>query len=199
MFHLLSDVAALIGSPSASFQGERVSFTDSESYSDSEPPSPPPPGRGKAVAGASGRRRRTRRRPRVVDGFMAAARHAHPQATSMAVSPPTSPRRRTSPSAHSARALAVPDADGFYEVRSRRRWRRRSPLRESRLVPVELQGLCFNCLAANHVKRDCVFPVRCFNCHQEGHRSFAWPLPPGRGKRARSPPRAGHSRRVAAR
>jgi len=158
-----------------------VSFTDSESYSDSEPPSPPPPGRGKAIAGASGRRRR---RPRVVDGFMAAARHAHPQATSMAVSPPTSPRRRTSPSAHSARALAVPDADGFYEVRSRRRWRRRSPLRESRPIPIELQGLCFNCLAANHVKRDCVCLVRCCNCHQEGHRSFACHLPPGRGKRA---------------
>lgn len=189
----LSDVAALLGSP------ERISFTDSESYSDSEPPSLPPAGKGKAVEGASGRRRRHRRWRRWprADGFLVATRRSHPQPGPLDASPPASPCRRASPSTHPARALAEPDADGFYEVRSRRRWRHRSPLRVAWPVPIMLQGLCFNCLTGNHIKRDCVFPARCFNCLQKGHRSSACPLPPRQGKRGHSSPQAGHGERVA--
>lgn len=62
---------------------ERVTFSDSEDYSDdgSEPPSPPPSGKGKAVAGPSYKRRRARRHRRRqwrVEGFMAAARRVQP-------------------------------------------------------------------------------------------------------------------------
>lgn len=197
--HLLSDVAVPLGSPAVSL-GERISFSDSESYSDSEPPSPPPPGRGKAVAGPAGRRRgrRNRRRRQRSSGFMAAARRAH---LAMVTSKPTTPQRLPSSTAHPARALAEPDADGFYEVRSRRRWRRRSPPKPSRPVPAELQGLCFNCLACTHVRRECTFPSRCYNCFLEGHHASACHLPPRRGgfRRGRSPSQRGPGRRADAR
>jgi hypothetical protein len=124
---------------------------------------------------------------------MAAARNAHH-------APPASPPQlRASPVAHPPRALEEPDAAGFYQVRSRRRWRRRSPPMRSRPVPPALVGLCFNCLASSHVKADCVFPARCFNCRCEGHRAAACPLPPLGGKRRRPPSRSLLGRRVARR
>lgn len=173
--------------------GGRVSISDSEEdYSESEPPSPPPEGRGKGVAPSGGRRRRARRRRRH-EGFMAAARNSHH-------APPASPpQMRASTVAHPPRALEEPDTAGFYQVWSRRRWRRRSPPKQSRLVPPALVGLCFNCLASSHVKADCVFPARCFNCLCEGHRAAACPLPPLGGKRRRPPSRSLLGRRVARR
>ncbi|CAD6257103.1 unnamed protein product [Miscanthus lutarioriparius] len=94
-------------------RGERISFTDSEDYSDSEPPSPPPAGKGKAVAEPAGQRRRAHRRRRKRQGqgdFMAAARRSHPQ-----LDPAPPPARRRTPTAHPARPLEVPDADGFFQ------------------------------------------------------------------------------------
>jgi len=173
----------------------RLGLSDSESEADSGLP-PPPPGKGKDVAEGSGRRRRGRhrRRRRRPQGFMAAARRSLP-------APPVHLHR--SPASHPARALATPDEDGFYAVQSRRRWRRRSPPRVARPVPPELVGLCFNCLANNHVKAECTFPVRCYNCRDEGHRASSCTLPRSSGaKRSRSPPRAvdgGVRRRVSRR
>ncbi|CAD6271194.1 unnamed protein product [Miscanthus lutarioriparius] len=140
--------------------GDRIFFSDSEDYSDSEPPSPPPEGKGKAVAAAVGRRRRTRRHRRRwqeqgFSGFMAAARRAHPTLESVPIEAP--PRCRASHVGHPPRAFEELDADGFYRVRSRHRWRRRSPLKQAKPVPPALVGLCFNCLADNHVKADCTF------------------------------------------
>jgi hypothetical protein len=179
--------------------GGHISFSDSEGYSDTEPPSSPPPGKGKTIVEQGGRRRHARRRrrhcPRAVQGFMAAARRSH-QLQDPALASPCHP---SSPVAHRARARCEPDADGFYEVVSRRRWSRRSPPKTSRPVPPALHGFCFNCLADNHIKADCTFPARCFSCHREGHRSFRCSMLLGQGKRRRSPPPESVGRRVVAR
>ncbi|CAD6234888.1 unnamed protein product [Miscanthus lutarioriparius] len=86
----------------------------------------------------------------------------------------------------------APDAEGFRQVQSRRRWRRVASPR--RPVPSNLVGLCFNCLAGDHVHADCTFPAKCYNFRDVGHQARACPHPPvaGRweGKRGRSPPRA---------
>lgn len=101
--------------------GERVSLIDSEEYSDEdemEPPSPPPQGKRKEVAEPSRKRRRARRHRRRAansNAFMTDARRTYPTATS---NPP--PARSTSPPCHPARQIGSPDADGFYQVRSRR-------------------------------------------------------------------------------
>jgi hypothetical protein len=63
--------------------GDRVSFSDSEDYSDSEPPTPPLDGKGKDVAVDGGRRCRKRRHRRRrqrqgFTGFMAATMRSHP-------------------------------------------------------------------------------------------------------------------------
>lgn len=138
------------------------------------------------------------------------------QVRASAPSHPTPPRRshpsprpvpspspqRDQPATHPARALGVPDADGFYNVRSHHCDCRRSPPRSPRPVPPELRGLCFNCLANSHVKAQCTYPARCYNCWCEGHRAVDCPFPvrPARAaaiaamKRARSPAR-GHDRR----
>ncbi|CAD6234865.1 unnamed protein product [Miscanthus lutarioriparius] len=95
----------------------------------------------------------------------------------------------------------APDAEGFRQVQSRRRWRRVASPR--RPVPSNLVGLCFNCLAGDHVHADCTFPAKCYNCRDVGHQARDCPLPPvaGRweGKRGRSPPRATGFRRGARR
>lgn len=124
---------------------------------------------------------------------MAAARRSYPGVVRSPPRRPDSPPRRggpPSPTSHPAWALGRSDADGSYRVRSRRRWRRRSPPRPSRAVPAALVGLCFNCLANKHIKAECVFPAKCFNCRCEGHRSSVYPLPPATtgAKRGRSPP-----------
>lgn len=122
---------------------------------------------------------------------MAATRHTHPSS----VVSGGSPQHRLFPVSHSVHELDRPDEDGFVPVRSRRRWCRRSPPRESRPVPPGLVGLCFNCLVSSHVKAGCTFPVRCFNCWCEGHRAHACPLPSRSAavKRGRSlPGQLGH-------
>jgi hypothetical protein len=48
---------------------------------------------------------------------------------------------------------------------------RRAVPRLARLVPPNLVGLCFNCLASDHIKAQRKFPARCQSCKQEGHRA----------------------------
>ena len=191
--------------------GERLSLSDSEDYSDSElsdrSASPPPPpageGKGKEVVGPGYKRQRKcrHRHRRRREGFMAAARRAHP-------SPPRAPPTRrphsrlASPPSHPARALGDPDADGFFRVRSRRCERRHSPPKSPRPVPPELNGLCFNCLRPGHVWATCRYRSRCYDCGEEGHTTTncrrptrTWVLralraPPPRTKRGRYPPRS---------
>lgn len=104
---------------------------------------------------------------------------------------PSPPRRLASVVVHPARKSVEPDADGFRQVQSRRRWRRVAVPRHP--VPAALVGKCFNCLATDHVRADCTFPSRFFNCEREGHHERDCPLPPvtGRpeGKCGRSPAR----------
>lgn len=111
------------------------------------------------------------------------------------------PRHLTSIVVHPPRMSMAPDAEGFRQVRSRRRWRRVASPR--RPVPSNLVGLCFNCLAGDHVHADCTFPAKCYNCRDVGHQARDCPHPPvtGRweGKRGRSPPRASGFRRGARR
>ena len=102
--------------------------------------------------------------------------------------------------AHPMRLSSMPDADGFREVHSRRRWRRRLLRRPHSPRPVleDLVGLCFNCLQEGHVKAGCSFVSRCRNCRCEGHRARCCPLQVSEdgAKRARPPSRAtGHARR----
>ncbi|KAG2547535.1 hypothetical protein PVAP13_9KG094700 [Panicum virgatum] len=65
------------------------------------------------------------------------------------------------------------DVDGFRRVVSWRRLRedarRLRPPRVCRLVPADLVGRCFNCLAFDHVASQCVHPSRCLRCEQVGH------------------------------
>lgn len=117
---------------------------------------------------------------------MAVARRSHPRGSAAVIA---SMRRGASLVAHPTRVFEKPNEDEFYQVRSCRCWRCRSSPKPTLPVPPALDGLCFNCLASNHVKADCVFPSRCFNCRCEGHRAFACPLPLRTrvGKRERSP------------
>jgi hypothetical protein len=118
------------------------------------------------------------------EGFMVAARLPQP-------APPA--QRHPSHVSHPACVLVEPDEEGFYEVRSYRCWRCCSPPKLARLVPPELVGLCFNCLAKNHVKAECIFLAKCYNYLGKGHRASSCPLPPRLfgAKRGRSPPQAG--------
>lgn len=150
-----------------------MSFTDSEASdgSEDEPESPLPNLMEKATAGEA----RRRRRPATDEGFMAAARRTHPPAIdgpSRASRPDVPPRRSPLSAAH-----GPPDADGFHLVESRRRWRRRKPPRQSRPVPPELVGKCFNCLDEGHVRANCTNPPRCLNSASgAGHRKVVSPL-----------------------
>lgn len=107
---------------------------------------------------------------------MAAARHAYPREQPHDVTPPG----RSPPATHPTRTLEEPDADDFYQVCSRRRWSWRSS-RATRPVPPELVSLCFNCLANNHVKANCIFSARCLNGWCKGHRASTCPLLVRRG------------------
>lgn len=177
----------LHGSSPPSGYGERLSFSDLEDYDDSKPPSPPPEGMGRSAPHAGRRRRRPRRRWRARDpaGIMAAARRSPPPRE---ISPRQ--RRTISPVAHPARASGPPDADGFHTVQSRRRWRRRSPPKQSKPVPPHLVGRCFNCMGKGHVRANCVSKSCCINCGSDCHRRKDCPFPPlvASGKRRRSPP-----------
>jgi hypothetical protein len=181
--------------------GERLSFSDSEASYDSETE---PPLEGKAVAPGAGRQRRPRRRRRRrnTDGSMAAARRSQPAIVglSQASRPNVAHDRRPSPPvAHPARATGAADEDGFYQVQSRRRWRRRTRPRQSKHVPPNLVGKCFNCMGEDHVRAQCVNRSRCLNCGSECHRRRDCPFPeistgrPTTRKRRRSPDwRGGH-------
>jgi hypothetical protein len=179
-------------------RGTRLSFTDSEAPIDSEA-SPVGADKGKEAADAGAcrrrpRRRRRRRRHRARSGFMAHARRAH---THDGQASPLPARRLSSLVVHPARLSVEPDSEGFREVHSRRRWRRRPSPVPSWPVPADLVGLCFNCLGDDHVKADCRFPSRCRSCRREGHRARncpeARPLWAG-AKRGRSPVGAGGRR-----
>ncbi|CAD6262680.1 unnamed protein product [Miscanthus lutarioriparius] len=101
------------------------------------------------------------------------------------------------------RASGPPDADGFHQVQSRRRWRRRTLPRQSKAMPPNLVGKCYNCMGEDHVKADCVFRSRCLNCGSECHRKRDCLFPPlvaaATGKRCRSPARMAGPRRAAPR
>lgn len=68
---------------------------------------------------------------------------------------------------HPTRMSVEPDADGFWPVQSRRRWHQ--VVSPRRLVPSNLIGKCFNCLAGDYVHADCTVPAKCFNCRDVGH------------------------------
>lgn len=106
--------------------------------------------------------------------------------------PPPSHRRLASIVVHPPRMSVEPDADGFRPVQRRRRWRRVAEPR--RLVPSNLIGKCFNCLAGDHVCAECMFPSKCFNCKGKVTTSASARSHPaiGRweGKRGRSPGRS---------
>jgi hypothetical protein len=180
--------ATPFSSPGAGF-GDRIHFTDSEaSFGDYDAS----PFQGIAATPAPVLRRRRRR----------IRRHRRLQGPPAAPTPPPAPVAHPSVLAsHPPRLSAQPDADGFHEVASRRRWRRTAVQR--RPVPANLVGKCFNCLSESHVKADCTSPPRCFHCLGEGHQERSC-LALGRGafKRGRSPTadfgcrgRGGHRRR----
>lgn len=178
------DAEPFVASPGES--GGRLHFTDSEgSLGDSDAPASS--GRGKAVRQPRRHHRRRRRQPRH-GGFMADARCS-------GAWPTTPPRRLPSIIVHLARMSVQPDTEGFQQVESRRRWRRVAA--PCRLVPSNLVGKCFNCLAGDHVRANCTFPSKCFNCKDVGHQARDCPLPlicRWEGKRGRSPARTlGHS------
>lgn len=154
-------------SPSGSrlSRGGRLSFSDSEASSGSASA-----GVAEVDVGAP-RRRFRRRRPR---HRRRRARAAPSDGCVLPRTLPASPQQslpRSPQRLHPARLSAEPDAEGFREVHSRRRWRRRpSPARGTQ-VPADLVGLCFNCLREGHVRADCSFPSRCRACRREGHRA----------------------------
>jgi hypothetical protein len=75
------------------------------------------------------------------------------------------------PASSSKAPRPSPDAEGWVEVRSRRRPRGPPPPRRS--IPQDLRGRCFNCMAPSHKAFECRRPVRCFTCRSLGHRA-AW-------------------------
>ncbi|OQU77416.1 hypothetical protein SORBI_3009G046400, partial [Sorghum bicolor] len=93
--------------------------------------------------------------------------------------------RRSPPAAHPARQRGAQDAEGFFQVQSRRFGRMRSPRRRSpprrspprspSFLPPELEGACYRCLRFGHVRARCFYPARCYRCWAEGHHAAECP------------------------
>lgn len=143
-----------LSAPSGLGRGERLSFTDSEASFGSEAPSPAANVKGKGPAPDSAHRRRPRHRRRQYrwGGYMADARRSYRRAD--AAFPPPAGRLR-SLVVHPVRLSTEPDTDRYREVHSCRRWHRRPSPTVAKPVPVDLIGLCFNCLGDDHVKAVC--------------------------------------------
>lgn len=126
-------------------RGGRLCFSDCEASSDGSASQSPPP----AVVGVTvaANRRQSRRRRRLVP------RGRGPRAAAVDGAPAR--RLHSVVVAHPARLSSEPDADGFREVHSRRRWRRWMPQRprSPRPVPEDLVGLCFNCASEGAMSR----------------------------------------------
>lgn len=124
-------------------------------------------GKRKAVALGRGHRRHHRHQRLnggVPTGFMTVACQPAPTAGKG-----PSDRRVVSIVVHPTCMATAPDAVGFRQVHSRRRWLRKVLSSPARSVPTNLVELCFNCLASDHVKVACRFLACCLNCKREGH------------------------------
>ena len=214
---LLADSTGLLHEHLARGPEGRVALSDSEASSDSElephePTSlPVEKGEGAQTQGPRRKRRRAihhRRRKRTA-GLLADARYSPPPYGELEHAAASPDARRSPPAAHPARQRGAQDAEGFFQVQSRRFGRMRSPRRRSpprrspprspSFLPPELEGACYRCLRFGHVRVRCFYPARCYRCWAEGH--HAAECPDRRRdfrKRGRSPLSEGE-RRAAAR
>ncbi|XP_014754119.1 actin cytoskeleton-regulatory complex protein PAN1-like [Brachypodium distachyon] len=86
-------------------------------------------------------------------------------------------RARRSPTARfstgtSAVVFAVAGEGWTLKTNRKKRSRVQAPLPASTVrqdLPAELAGLCFNCLAGDHVAAFCPNPTKCLHCKGEGH------------------------------
>jgi hypothetical protein len=103
--------------------------------------------------------------------------------------------------AHPPRLGSAVDEEGFHVIESKRRWRRHPhrALTSPHPVPATLVGLCFICLASDHVAARYRLPSRCLVCKGTGHRArdckracspdrANTPLPPRSGRTVRPRP-----------
>lgn len=163
------------------------------------------------------KRRRTRRhrRRKKTAGLMANAHRSHPPSGELECAATSPNARRSTPAAHPARQRGAQDAEGFYQVHSKRFGRvrstpRRTPPRSPSFLPQELEGACYRCLRFRHVRARCLYPARYYHRWAEGHHASECPArcrdrcrpyvvgPRANLKRGRSPHSEGE-RRAAAR
>lgn len=103
--------------------------------------------------------------------------------------------------AHPPRLGSAVDEEGFHVIESKRRWRRHPhrALTSPHPVPATLVGVCFICLASDHVAARYRLPSRCLVCKGTGHRArdckracspdrANTPLPPRSGRTVRPRP-----------
>jgi hypothetical protein len=62
--------------------------------------------------------------------------------------------------------------DDWTVVESRRSRKQRVKLERQCVLPLDLVGRCFNCLAQGHFAFQCLKRTRCFRCRELGHRSY---------------------------
>ena len=132
---------------------------------------------------AAAMRKQRRRRMTIVLGGRSAARVpaqrrlGSQSAARVPVHQRLGPRRRASVPDTPRQPHRGPnvDADGFQIVKSRRHRRcpgRTAPQRHRPVSP-ELVGLCFNCLAHDHIAAQCRSLSHCFRCRGTSHRARA--------------------------